>query len=99
LGLARSRFAASDRAARSWRRLHIASSGLWVTAVIHSLLAGTDTDTGAGDWARLIVCASIALVALAGGARSISARRAAAAVSATASIPLMPARQLTGASR
>jgi sulfoxide reductase heme-binding subunit YedZ len=73
LGLARSKFAASPRRARSWRALHIASSGLWVMAVIHSLLAGTDT--GAGGWARLIVYGCIALLVTAAAVRAAAARR------------------------
>jgi sulfoxide reductase heme-binding subunit YedZ len=98
LGLARSKFAASARAARSWRALHIASSALWVTAVIHALLAGTDT--GAGGWARLIVYGCIAVVAIAGAFRSLTARAGSGARPRPGAAPV-PAvtHHLSGASR
>jgi sulfoxide reductase heme-binding subunit YedZ len=60
LGMARGRMASSPRAAKAWRTIHIASYAMWISAVIHSLMAGTDT--GAGGWSRTLVYVCIAVV-------------------------------------
>jgi sulfoxide reductase heme-binding subunit YedZ len=50
-GAARGRLAASDRAARAWRRVHLSAYAAWVLAMSHGVLAGTDTLRG---WALMI---------------------------------------------
>jgi sulfoxide reductase heme-binding subunit YedZ len=59
-GAARGRLAASDRAARTWRLVHVSAYAAWVLAMAHGILAGTDTVRG---WAVAIYGAAAFVVA------------------------------------
>lgn len=63
LGLARGRMAASERGARTWRRLHGLSYGGWGLAMLHGFTSGTDSSVG---WVRLIyiVCGAAVLASV-----------------------------------
>ena len=63
LGLARGRMAASERGARTWRRLHGLSYGGWGLAMLHGFKSGTDSSVG---WVRLIyiVCGAAVLASV-----------------------------------
>jgi methionine sulfoxide reductase heme-binding subunit len=66
LGLARGRMAASPRAARTWRAVHSLAYVGWGSAMVHGLLAGTDTGAG---WVRLLYVLCFAAVATSVAAR------------------------------
>ncbi len=59
LGLARGRMAASARGARVWRAIHGMSYGVWVAALVHGILSGTDR---ALTWVVLIDCVCVVAV-------------------------------------
>lgn len=61
-GAARGRVAASARGARTWRAVHLSAYAVWVLAMAHGLLAGTDTGTW-WSWALYGTCALCVLVA------------------------------------
>ncbi len=46
LGAARGRVAGSPRAAKIWRALHALAYPAWTTALLHSILSGTDRSQG-----------------------------------------------------
>ncbi|MCB9562603.1 MAG: ferric reductase-like transmembrane domain-containing protein [Kofleriaceae bacterium] len=52
--------------ARAWRRLHLATFGVFAAATAHGVRGGSDADVG---WMRTIYLASIVVVALLLGAR------------------------------
>lgn len=91
-GALRGRLAASARAARAWRAVHVSAYAAWVLAMGHGILAGTDTLRG---WALGIYGLSAFVVASAVAGRiagEVRARRD----------PLVQARRLavpTGAMR
>jgi sulfoxide reductase heme-binding subunit YedZ len=58
-GAARGRLAASARAARAWRAVHLSAYAAWGLAMTHGVLAGTDTLRG---WALAIYGVSAFLV-------------------------------------
>jgi sulfoxide reductase heme-binding subunit YedZ len=62
---------------RLWRRLHMATLGVWVTSVAHTLAAGTDADT---TWLRSLLALTAAPIAALLAARVLrrpsAARRA-----------------------
>lgn len=60
-GVLRSRLAASERATRWWRRVHLASYLAWAMSALHFLLTGTDSSAG---WARAVLVAGAAIVAI-----------------------------------
>ena len=63
-GATRGRLAASARGARRWRAIHVSAYAVWVLAMGHGLLAGTDTDTGRWwSWTLYGGCAVSVLVA------------------------------------
>lgn len=62
-GAARGRIAASATGARTWRAVHLSAYGVWVLAMAHGLLAGTDTATR-WSWVLYGGCALSVLVAV-----------------------------------
>ncbi len=72
-GALRGRLAASARAARAWRAVHLSAYAAWGLAVAHGVLAGTDT---LHSWSLAIYGTSVALVAAAVTGRSIGWLRA-----------------------
>lgn len=62
-GAARGRIAASAAGARAWRAVHLAAYAVWVLAMAHGLLAGTDTGAW---WSWLLYggCAAAVVVAV-----------------------------------
>lgn len=58
-GAMRGRLAGSARAAAAWRVVHGSAYGAWALAVVHGLLAGTDTWQG---WGLAVYAAAVALV-------------------------------------
>lgn len=62
-GALRGRIAASAIGARSWRAIHLSAYAVWVLAMAHGLLAGTDTGTR-WSWALYGGCAVSVLVAV-----------------------------------
>jgi len=72
-GALRGRLAASARAARSWRAVHVSAYAAWALAMAHGVLAGTDTLRG---WALWIYGLSAFVVAAAVAARLAGAARA-----------------------
>ena len=84
-GALRGRLATSERAARNWRRVHLAAYGGWALSMGHGVLAGTDTGT---RWTTAIYLACAAIVALAAVTRLTSLRT-------QRSRPLAVARTLT----
>jgi len=83
LGLARGRLAGSPAAARAWRVVHAIAYPVWVLAVLHSLLAGTDRGQG---WVLLLTFGCAVLVVGSVAARLITLDQPAA-------LPTRPARQ------
>lgn len=65
-GAARGRLAGSARAARTWRRVHLAAYAGWALAMGHGILAGTDTGA---SWSTAIYSACGFAVAVAVGLR------------------------------
>ncbi len=61
-GAARGRIASSAVGARAWRAVHLSAYGVWVLAMAHGLLAGTDTGTW-WSWALYGGCAVSVLTA------------------------------------
>jgi sulfoxide reductase heme-binding subunit YedZ len=91
-GALRGRLAASARAARAWRGVHLSAYAAWVLAMGHGVLAGTDTLRG---WALAMYGAAAFVVAGAIAARLVNAVRVSRS-------PLVRARRLavpTGATR
>jgi sulfoxide reductase heme-binding subunit YedZ len=58
-GLLRSKFAASERAARWWRAIHLSSYAAWAMSAWHFLVTGTDSGAW---WARAVLFGGIAVV-------------------------------------
>lgn len=58
-GAIRGRLAGSARAARWWRPVHLLAYAAWPLAMVHGLLAGTDTAT---PWARALYAGSAVAV-------------------------------------
>ncbi len=87
-GALRGRLAVSTRAARAWRAVHLSAYAAWGLALVHGVLAGTDTARG---WSLAVYGSSAAVVAGASVVRvagELRARRA----------PLLRARRLTALS-
>lgn len=72
-GALRGRLAASARAARAWRVVHLSAYAAWALAMAHGILAGTDTLRG---WALAIYGVSAFVVASALAARLADEARA-----------------------
>lgn len=83
-GAARGRLAASARAVRAWRTVHVAAYAGWVLSMGHGLLAGTDTGT---VWATV-------LYAVCGLAVTIAAAVRLFGIDHAANQPLATARRL-----
>lgn len=62
-GAARGRIAVSATGARAWRAVHLSAYVVWVLAMAHGLLAGTDTGTW-WSWILYGGCAVSVLVAV-----------------------------------
>lgn len=45
--------------AKLWRRVHMASFGLWVMATVHTLTAGTDSHNPVLQWATLMLVLAV----------------------------------------
>jgi sulfoxide reductase heme-binding subunit YedZ len=71
-GALRGRLAASPRASRAWRAVHLSAYVAWVLAMGHGVLAGTDTRQ---TWALALYGACAALVAAAVSSRVVAAVR------------------------
>ncbi|MEG9224910.1 ferric reductase [Aeromicrobium sp. Sec7.5] len=84
-GAARGRLAASARAARTWRTVHVAAYLGWTLSMGHGLLAGTDTGA---MWSTAVYATCGIAVAVAVVIRLIGLDRA-------ANQPLATARRLT----
>lgn len=96
VGMLRTRFAASPRGVRTWRRLHSAGYAAWALAVVHGLTAGTDAGTLP---VRLLLLGCVLAV---GGAlvyRLTADRRVDLLRPRAGSTPPVPEPHLTGALR
>ena len=69
-GAARGRFAATRVGAASWRAIHLLAYPAWLTAVLHSVLSGTDRVV---SWVVLLDVACVAAVMIAGVVRLVRA--------------------------
>jgi predicted ferric reductase len=67
-GAARGRFAATRVGAASWRGIHVLAYPAWLTAVLHSVLSGTDR---AVSWVVLLDVVCVAAVVTAGVVRIV----------------------------
>ena len=67
-GVARRRFAATRLGAASWRAVHVLAYPAWLTAVLHSVLSGTDR---AVSWVVLLDVTCIGAVMVAGVVRIV----------------------------
>ena len=67
-GVARGRFAATRVGAASWRAIHLLAYPAWLTALLHSVLSGTDR---AVSWVVLLDVACVAAVVTAGVVRIV----------------------------
>jgi predicted ferric reductase len=67
-GAARGRFAATRIGAASWRTIHFLGYPAWLTAVLHSVLSGTDR---AVSWVVLLDVACVGAVMIAGVVRIV----------------------------
>ncbi|MBB3043778.1 hypothetical protein [Nocardioides soli] len=80
-GTLRGRMAASAATARAWRAIHLSAYAAWALAMVHGVLAGTDTGT---TWAPLLYGGSALAVAGAVAARVVAGVRARTAALPTA---------------
>lgn len=80
-GILRSRFAASPRGSRWWRRIHLLSYAAWAMSALHFLTSGSDAGTW---WARLVLLAGSAIVLAGGVARLLQRPSSSAATAAQA---------------
>jgi sulfoxide reductase heme-binding subunit YedZ len=71
-GALRGRLAASDRATRVWRGVHLSAYVAWALAMAHGILAGTDTAT---SWALWLYIGCAALVTGSAATRVVAAVR------------------------
>lgn len=71
-GALRGRLAASATAARAWRAVHLSAYAAWALAMVHGVLAGSDTRTTQG---LLTYTACAAVVAIAAASRLTAQRR------------------------
>jgi hypothetical protein len=94
LGLARGRMAATPTGARVWRGLHGLAYAGWLSAIVHGLTSGTDSQV---TWVRVLYLGCLIAVLAAVAARIGQARRRTAAGLFAPSVP-RPA-VLQGASR
>jgi sulfoxide reductase heme-binding subunit YedZ len=69
-GAARGRFAATRVGAASWRGIHVLAYPAWLTAVLHSVLSGTDR---AVSWVVLLDVSCVGAVMIAGVMRLVRA--------------------------
>jgi predicted ferric reductase len=67
-GAARGRFAATRVGAASWRGIHVLAYPAWLTAVLHSVLSGTDR---AVSWVVLLDVSCVGAVMIAGVMRLV----------------------------